>query len=143
MTGPALRVSSDKRELDVDMIHTFLSEQAPWAKGMPRETLERAIEGSLCFGAYLGAQQIGFARVVTDMATFAYLCDVFILPEFRSKGHAAALMARMFESEVFLGMRRIVLVTSDAHELYRPVGFSNLASTQRYMEIHRPHVYEN
>jgi GNAT superfamily N-acetyltransferase len=124
MAGPdLLRVSSDKRELDVDMIHTFLSQQAPWAKGISRATLDRAIEGSLCFGAYLGTRQIGFARVVTDLATFAYLCDVFILPESRSNGYAAALIARIFESDVFLSMRRIVLVTSDAHELYRPVGF--------------------
>jgi predicted GNAT family acetyltransferase len=75
------------------------------------------------------------------MATFAYLCEVFILPEFRSKGYAATLIERMSESEVFLGMRRIVLVTSDAHELYRPAGFSNLPDPERYMEVHRPNVY--
>jgi hypothetical protein len=105
------------------MIHTFLSQQAPWAKGISRATLDRAIEGSLCFGAYLGTRQIGFARVVTDLATFAYRGGVFIIPESRSNGYAAALIARIFESDVFLSMRRIVLVTSDAHELYRPVGF--------------------
>ena len=123
------------------MIHTFLHRHTPWAKGVAYETVKQAITGSLCFGAYLGSQQIGFARVVTDYATFGYLCDVFVLPEFRSKGYARALMKHIFESDLLSKLRRIVLVTSDVHEVYRPFGFENLAHPERYMELHRPDIY--
>lgn len=141
MTIDALRISSDKRELNIDVIHAFLHDHAAWSKGIPRETLERAIEGSLCFGAYLGKRQIGFARVVTDMATFGYLCDVFVLPEYRSRGYAAALMRHIFDADLLNGLRRIILVTTDAHGVYRPHGFTALANPERYMELHRPDVY--
>lgn len=141
MTNAALRISSDKSELDIDVIHAFLRDHAAWSKGISRKTVERAIEGSLCFGAYLGEHQIGFARVVTDMATFGYLCDVFVLPEYRSRGYAAELMRHIFGSETLKGLRRIVLVTSDAHGVYLPHGFTALAHPDRYMELHRPDVY--
>lgn len=141
MDNAVLQISSDKHRLDVDMIHTFLHDHAPWAKGIAYETVKQAIEGSLCFGAYLGEQQVGFARVVTDHATFGYLCDVFVLPEFRSKGYARALMKNISEHKLLSGLRRIVLVTSDAHHVYRPFGFENLAHPERYMELHRPDIY--
>jgi GNAT superfamily N-acetyltransferase len=141
MTIGSLRISSDKKELDIDVIHAFLRDHAAWSKGIPRETVERAIEGSLCFGAYLGSCQIGFARVVTDMATFGYLCDVFILPEYRSRGYAAALMDHIFGADLLKGLRRIVLVTTGAHGVYRQHGFEALAHPERYMELHRPDVY--
>jgi GNAT superfamily N-acetyltransferase len=137
----ALRISSDKGELDIDVIHAFLRDHAAWAKGIPRATVERAIEGSLCFGAYLGKRQVGFARVVTDMATFGYLCDVFVLPDYRLRGYAAALMHHIFDSDLLKGLRRIVLVTSNAHDVYQPYGFEALANPERYMELHRPDVY--
>ncbi|WP_207004404.1 GNAT family N-acetyltransferase [Trinickia mobilis] len=137
----ALRISSNKSELDIDVIHAFLRDHAAWSKGIPRETVERAIEGSLCFGAYLGKRQIGFARVVTDMATFGYLCDVFVLPEYRAHGYAAAVMRHIFGSDLLKGLRRIVLVTSDAHGVYRPHGFNGLTHPEWYMELHRPDVY--
>jgi len=142
MNDDAFRISTDKRELDIPMIHAFLHDHAYWSIGIPRETVERAIAGSLCFGAYLGAKQIGFARVVTDMATFGYLCDVFTLPEYRSKGYASMLMKHIFESELLAGLRRIVLVTADAHDIYRPLGFDSPAHPERYMEIFRPDIYK-
>lgn len=141
MASVVLRISSDKTELDIDIIHTFLHNHAAWSKGIPRETVERAIEASLCFGAYVGRSQIGFARVVTDMATFGYLCDVFILPEYRSRGYAAALMDHIFGTTLLKHLRRIVLVTTNAHEVYRPHGFGALANPERYMELYRPSIY--
>jgi GNAT superfamily N-acetyltransferase len=141
MDHNVLRISADKHELDIDLIHAFLRDHAPWSLGIERNTVERAIEGSLCFGAYVGRRQVGFARVVTDMATFGYLCDVFVLPEFQSHGYAAALMAHIFDSDLLKGLRRIVLVTSDAHGLYQRYGFERLAHPEKYMEVHRPDVY--
>lgn len=136
-----LRISSDKAALDIDMIHTFLRDHAYWSKGIPRETLERAVDGSTCFGAYIDGRQVAFARLVTDSATFAYLCDVFVLPAYRKRGYGQALMRHIFDSDLLKGLRRIMLVTNDAHELYRPHGFSALASPERHMEIVRPDIY--
>lgn len=136
-----LEISSDKDKLDVAMVHAFLSQETPWAKGMPRETLERAIAGSLCFGGYVGGKQVAFARVVTDHATFAYLCDVFVLPEYRGNGYAHALLTRLFASESLQGLRRIMLATTDAHHVYRPHGFKALSNPALFMEVHDPDVY--
>ncbi|MET3232785.1 UNVERIFIED_ORG: GNAT superfamily N-acetyltransferase [Burkholderia sp. 1263] len=142
MQAAELTISSDKADLDIEMIHAFLSRQTAWAKGMPRDTLERAIAGSLCFGGYVGGRQIAFARLITDEATFAYLCDVFVLPDYRGKGYASALMKHIFASPSLTGLRRIVLVTTDAHHVYRPHGFRELANPERYMELHDPDVYK-
>ncbi|MDR6449044.1 GNAT family N-acetyltransferase [Paraburkholderia sp. 22099] len=142
MQAAELTISSDKANLDIEMIHAFLSRQTAWAKGMPRDTLERAIAGSLCFGGYVGGRQIAFARLITDEATFAYLCDVFVLPDYRGKGYASALMKHVFASPSLTGLRRIVLVTTDAHHVYRPHGFRELANPERYMELHNPDVYK-
>ncbi|MGF6572616.1 ribosomal protein S18 acetylase RimI-like enzyme [Paraburkholderia sp. GAS333] len=137
-----LTISDDKSALDIEMVYTFLSQQTAWANGMPRDTFERAVAGSLCFGGYLDGTQIAFARVITDSATFAYLCDVFVLPEYRGQGHASALMKHVFASPMLKGLRRIVLVTSDAHHVYEPHGFTQLANPERYMELHKPDVYQ-
>ncbi|AXE96413.1 GNAT family N-acetyltransferase [Paraburkholderia sp. DD10] len=142
MQAAELTISSDKADLDIEMIHAFLSRQTAWAQGMPRDTLERAIAGSLCFGGYVGGRQIAFARLITDEATFAYLCDVFVLPDYRGKGYASALMKHVFASPSLTGLRRIVLVTTDAHHVYRPHGFRELANPERYMELHDPDVYK-
>lgn len=141
MPTDTLHISSDKHALDIDMIHTFLCDHAYWSKGIPRETVERAIAGSLCFGAYVDGRQVAFARLVTDMATFAYLCDVFVLPDYRKRGYGHALMCHILDSDMAKGLRRILLVTSDAHELYRPHGFRALAAPDKYMEIARPDIY--
>lgn len=141
MVNAALRISTKKSELDVPLIHAFLHDHAPWSKGIPIETVERSIEESLCFGAFLATKQVGFARVITDMATFGYLCDMFILPAFRSRGYARELMHYICSLSELRTLRRIVLVTSNAHAVYRPFGFESLVKPDRYMELHRPEIY--
>ncbi|MFT4067104.1 GNAT family N-acetyltransferase [Paraburkholderia sp.] len=137
-----LTISNRHSDLDLDMVYTFLSRETAWAQDMPREIFERAVAGSLCFGGYLDGKQIAFARVITDEATFAYLCDVFVLPAYRSNGYASVLMKHIFASPSLAGLRRIVLVTTDAHHVYAPHGFTALAHPERYMELHRPDVYK-
>ncbi|MFL9919420.1 GNAT family N-acetyltransferase [Paraburkholderia fungorum] len=142
MQANDLTFSSTRADLDLEMIYAFLSQETAWAKDMPRETFNRAIAGSLCVGAYLEGKQIAFARLITDEATFAYLCDVFVLPAYRGKGYASALMKHVFASPSLTGLRRIVLVTTDAHHVYTPHGFKELATPERYMELHNPDVYK-
>ncbi len=142
MQANDLTISNDKADLDIEMVYTFLTQHTPWARGMPRDTFERAVAGSLCFGGYLEGKQIAFVRLVTDQATFAYLCDVFVLPDHRGKGIASALLKHVFASPSLTGLRRIVLVTSDAHHVYAPHGFTGLANPERYMELHNPAIYK-
>ncbi len=134
-----LRVSTDKGELDVPLIRRFLSTGAYWSPGVSRETVERAIAGSLCFGGYLeGTGQVAFARVVTDAATFAYLADVFFLPEHRGRGHSRQLMDAVMAHPQLQGLRRFMLATLDVHGLYAQYGFVSVARPERLMEITRP-----
>ncbi|UJB30666.1 MULTISPECIES: GNAT family N-acetyltransferase [Chromobacterium] len=142
MKEAELEISTDKHRLDLALIHAFLHDHAPWAKGISRATVEQAIAGSLCFGAYLDGRQVGFARVVTDLATFGYLCDVFVTPEHRGRGYARQLMRGVAAEPALARLRRIVLVTSNAHAVYRPFGFAALEHPERYMELHRPDVYQ-
>jgi GNAT superfamily N-acetyltransferase len=137
-----LTISDDRSNLDLEMVYTFLSQQTAWAKGMPRDTFERAVAGSLCFGVYVDGTQIAFARLITDSASFAYLCGVFVLPGYRGQGYASALLKHLFASPALKGLRRIVLVTSDAHQVYEPHGFTPLTNPERYMELHHPEVYK-
>ncbi len=131
-----LRISTDKGELDVPLIHRFLSTGAYWSPGVARETVERAIAGSLCFGGYLdGAGQVAFARVITDAATFAYLADVFVLPAHGGRGHAVQLMDAVVAHPQLQGLRRFILATLDAHGLYARYGFVAPARPERLMEI--------
>jgi GNAT superfamily N-acetyltransferase len=134
-------VSSDPARLDLDAIHAFLS-TSYWAEGIPRQTLERALRNSLCFGLYEGDRQIGLARVITDAATFAYLCDVYVLPEWRGRRLGRWLMECVMEHPDLQGIRRFSLVTRDAHELYRPFGFTEIGSPGGHMEIARPGLYK-
>ena len=134
-------VSTDPARLDLDAIHAFLA-ISYWAEGIPREILERALRGSLCFGLYEGQRQVGLARVITDAATFAYLCDVYVLPEMRGRGLGKWLIERVMEHPDLQGLRRFSLVTRDAHELYRPFGFTEIRSPGRHMEIARPGLYK-
>ncbi|HEY0332996.1 MAG TPA: GNAT family N-acetyltransferase [Stenotrophomonas sp.] len=137
-----LRISCERKDMDLETIHGFLSTQAYWSRGIPRDTVARALDGSLCFGAFLPAHgQVGFARVVTDRATFAYLADVFVLPTHRGRGHAKALVAAVMAHPQLQGLRRFMLATSDAHALYAPFGFAPPASPQTLMEISRPNSY--
>jgi len=138
----ALRISTDKGELDVPLIHRFLSTEAYWSQGIPRETVERAIAGSLCFGGHVeGAGQVAFARVISDFATFAYLADVFVLPAHRGQGLSKQLMAAVFAHPQLQGLRRFMLATFDAHALYAQYGFTAPARPDRLMEISRPDIY--
>jgi GNAT superfamily N-acetyltransferase len=130
----ALQVSTDKDRLDIGLIHRFLANEAYWCRGIPRATVERAIAGSLCFGGYVDGQQVAFARVVTDCATFGYLADVFVLPEHRGQGHSKALVAGVMAHPQLQGLRRFSLATSDAHGLYAGFGFAAPAQPQTLME---------
>ena len=127
-------ISSDKSRLDVAMIHRYLSEESYWAKHIPRDLVERSIENSICFGAYDGDRQIGFARVVTDSATFAYVGDVFVLAPYRSRGVSKQLMQAIREHPNLQRLRRWHLLTYDAHALYEQFGFHKLNKPEWHME---------
>jgi GNAT superfamily N-acetyltransferase len=127
-------ISTDPSRLDLDVVHGFLT-GSYWAAGIPREVVERAVWGSLCFGAYLGGQQAGFARVISDGATFAYVSDVFVLPSHRGRGVGKLLMAAIMAHPDLQGLRRWTLATRDAHGLYRQFGFSEPRHPERVMEI--------
>ena len=129
-----LTVSTDPARLDLDVIHGYLS-RSYWARGIPRETVERSVRGSLCFGAYLDGRQVGFARVISDRATFAYVCDVFVLPSHRSRGVGKQIMAAIVSDPSLQGLRLRVLFTRDAHGLYRQFGFREARYPERLMEI--------
>ena len=133
-------IDTDPSRIDLDLVHGFLTE-AYWSAGIPRETVRRSIENSLVFGVYRGDRQVGFARVITDQATFAYVGDVFILPEERGRGLATWLMETVVGHPELQGLRRWVLLTRDAHGLYRRVGFGEPADPGRYMERIDPDVY--
>ncbi len=137
-----LRISTDKAELDLPLIHHFLSTAAYWSRGIPRDVVERAIAGSLCFGGYLpGIGQVAFARVVTDFATFGYLADVFVLPAHRGHGYSKQLVATIMAHPRLQGLRRFMLATSDAHALYARHGFTAPAKPATLMEISHPDIY--
>jgi GNAT superfamily N-acetyltransferase len=133
-------ISTDPARLDVDVIHAFLS-RSYWAQGIPRERVERSLRGSLCFGLYHGSQQVGFARVISDCATFGYLADVFVLEAHRGRGLSKWLLECVLAHPELQGFRRFLLATLDAHGLYERYGFRPLAQPERYMEIVRPEVY--
>ena len=137
-----ITISSDKSLLDLPMIHRFLSEQSSWALGIPPATAQRAVQHSLCFGAYLDGAQIGFARVTTDSATFAYLSDVFVLPEHQGRGHSKQLMAAVMAHPDLQNLRRFLLATSTAPQLYAQFGFTPSAKPQAFMERLDVEVYK-
>jgi GNAT superfamily N-acetyltransferase len=134
-------ISSDKTRLDLDVIHGFLS-TSYWAAGRSVETIRRSIEHSIPFGVYKGEQQVGFARVITDHATFAWIADVFILDPFRGQGLGKWLMEVILSDPQLQGFRRWVLATKDAQELYRRFGFSELKIPERWMERPDPKMEE-
>lgn len=130
-----LLISDDKTLLDRALIHRFLSEHSYWAKGVLREIVERSVEHSLCLGIYKAGHQVGFARVVTDFATFAWLADVFILEKERGQGLGKRLVAAVLAHPRLQELRRLMLGTQDAHELYARFGFKLLAQPERFMEM--------
>ena len=134
-------ISTDRSELDRKAIHEFLT-TSYWATGIPREVVDRSIDGALCFGVFENGRQVGFARVITDSATFAYLADVYVLESHRGRGLAAWLMECILAHPDLQGLRRWMLLTRDAHPLYRKSGFRDLAHPERVMEMTFPGIYE-
>jgi len=133
-------ISTDPSRFDLDLIHDFLR-SSYWARNIPRATVEKGIRNSLCFGAFADSQQVGFARAITDRATFAYLSDVFIVPSHRGRGAGKALIQAILDHPELQGLRRWLLSTRDAHGLYAQFGFQPLAEPDKYMTIHKPNVY--
>lgn len=136
-----MEVSSDPARVDLERVHAYLAGESYWARGIPRGTLERALANSLCYSGFVAGRQVAFARVVTDQATFAYLADVFVVPEERGRGRARELLAAVFADPRVQGLRRWSLVTRDAHPLYARFGFRPLAAPERFMERHDPGMY--
>ncbi len=135
-------VSTDKSKIDISLVHDYLCNHSYWAAGIPIDTVQKSIDNSLCFGIYLAHRQVGFARVVSDFATYAYLADVFVLEHERGKGLARYLMETIIDHSELQGLRRFMLATRDAHDLYSKFGFTPLAKPNRWMERHHPDVYK-
>ena len=134
-------ISTARERLDMDAIHGFLTE-CYWARGVPREVVARSIENSMCFGVYSDGKQVGFARVISDYVTYAYIGDVFVLEPYRGHGLGKWLMQCIMQHPRLQGLRRWSLVTADAHGLYTQFGFTPLKAPEKYMELHDAEVYE-
>ncbi len=135
-------ISTDKTLLDVDAIYNYLAKESYWAKGIDKEKVIRSIDNSTCFGVYKDGHQVGFARVVTDKATFAYLADVFITDGFRGLGLSKWLVQTILAHPDLQGLRRWLLATADAHGLYNQFGFIPLTSPERWMGIYKAYKRE-
>lgn len=135
-------ISTNKARLDIDYIHEYLSTRSYWAENIPLDVVKKSIKGSLCFGIFIDKQQIGFARVITDMACFAYLADVFVDEKYRGLGLSKWLMEVIVSHPDLQGLRRFLLATRDAHGLYEQFGFSILSFPEKWMHIHNPDVYK-
>jgi GNAT superfamily N-acetyltransferase len=135
-------VSTDPALLDLPLLHDFLANRSYWATGRPPEVVRRSLDHSLGFGLYEQARQVGFARVVTDRATFAWLCDVFVLEQYRGRGLGKWLVECVLGHPALLGLRRILLGTRDAHGLYTRYGFAPLSDPSRFLEVFRADVYQ-
>lgn len=133
-------ISTDPRRLQVDFVHGWLA-QSYWAKDIPRASVERSLQNSLCFGLYDGPAQIGLARVITDRATYAYLCDVFVLEQLQGHGLGKWLIETVLKHPDLQGLRRFTLATRDAHGLYRQFGFAPPTQPESLMEIRRANPY--
>lgn len=134
-------ISSDPARMDIDSVHRFLSDEAYWSPGVPEDVVRRAVAGSIVFGLYHGSEQVGLARVVSDRATFAWLCDVYVLKEHRGHGLGKWLMECVRAHPDLQGLRRWLLATRDAHGLYKQFGFEPV-DPERFMEISDPDVYK-
>jgi len=136
-------ITTDRARLDIDFIHRWLSGESYWASGRSREVVQRSIENSLCFGLYNQDAQVGFARIVTDYATFAWVADVFVIDEHRGRGLSKWLMEVIIAHPQLQGLRRWVLSTKDAHGLYERFGFIKLHRPERWMERPDPNMKES
>jgi len=133
------KISTDKNLLDFKLIYNYLDKESYWAQGIQAEILKKAITSSLCFGVYDHDKQVGFARVITDNATFAYICDVFVMTDYRRLGLSKWLIQTIVNYPGLQGLRRWSLATADAHGLYRQFGFNELSKPQNWMEIYTPY----
>jgi GNAT superfamily N-acetyltransferase len=140
MDKPGYEITLDPARFDLEATHAFLS-GSYWAENIPLATVRKAVANSLCVAAFAGNEQVGFARLVTDYATFAYLADVYVLEAHRGQGLSRRLVAALLEHPETQGLRRVMLVTRDAHGLYENFGFTALAHPSRVMELHRPGIY--
>ena len=140
-TRDGFTISTDPERLDLDGVYAYLS-ASYWAQGIPRDVFERSVKHALCFGIYEGARQVGFARVVTDFATVAYIGDVFVLEAWRGRGLSRWLMETISTHPELQGFRRWILLTRDAHGLYGKFGFTPLGDPSRWMEKWTPGVYK-
>ena len=138
-----LDIKTGKENMDVKAIHHFLSEDSYWAKGISYELVDSSLTHSFCVGAFIGDEQVGFGRVITDYATFGWFADIFVLPAHRGKGISKEMLSFVLEQPWSKRLRRQMLNTSDAHGLYRQFGFGNLANPGNVLEIHRAKVYGN
>ena len=136
-------ISTDSEKLDLSVIHNFLANESGWSKGIPLKTVQTSIENSLNFGLYLNNNQIGYARVISDYSTIAYLGDVFVLEGYRGRGLSKWLINEVMEHPSLQGLRRWILLTDTADWLYQKYGFKELPRSEIYMEKHNPHVYKN
>jgi N-acetylglutamate synthase-like GNAT family acetyltransferase len=136
-------IKAEFENMDIAAIHHFLSKESYWAKGIPLETLETSLKNSFCVGVFDDKIQVGFARFITDYATFAYLADVYVLEEYRGKGLSKMLIKYIMDLEWTKGLRRMLLATLDAHSLYKRFGFHTPENPESLMEIKRNNLYEN
>jgi GNAT superfamily N-acetyltransferase len=134
-------LSTDRERVQVQAVHAYLA-RSYWSAGIPIDVVEKGVRNSLCFGIYHGGAQVGFARIISDLATFAYLADVYVLEEHRGAGLAVWLMDFITRHPDLQGLRRWMLATRDAHGLYRKFGWTDLTSPQRWMQRHFPDVYQ-
>ncbi|WP_130733952.1 GNAT family N-acetyltransferase [Flavobacterium sp. J27] len=137
----AFYISTDKEMLDIEAIHDFLSTKAYWSLHIPKETVIKSIENALCFGVYYEHKQIGFARIITDYATIAYLGDVYIVEAYRGNGLSKWLLETVMNHPELQGLRRWILLTGDAHGLYRQYGWTDIVDATKWMELHHKNVY--
>ncbi|SEA22914.1 Acetyltransferase (GNAT) family protein [Arachidicoccus rhizosphaerae] len=140
-TLPVYQIKTGYANMQVTAIHQYLSQQSYWAGGIPLETVDTALKNSFCIGAFTENKQVGFARLITDYSTFAYLADVYILENHRKQGLSKAMMTHLMELPWVGSLRRLMLATKDAHELYRQFGFGSPLKPELLMEITRPGIY--
>lgn len=135
-------ITTDRTKLDLSVIHDFLSNEAYWCKNIPFDRVKTSADNSLNFGLFYKDKQIGYARIISDFSTIAYLGDVFVLKEFRGHGHSKWLMEKIMSHPNLQGLRRWILLTGDAHELYKKYGWTNIANPSKWMEKTDPNVYK-
>lgn len=136
------RISTHKSKINVALVHNYLCHHSYWAEGIPADVVQKSIKNSLCFGVYNNGEQVGFARVISDFATYAYIADLFVVPEHRGKGLSKWLMRAIMDHSQLQGLRRFVLATKDAHGLYAKFGFTAYPNSDRIMTRSNPDIYK-